>query len=117
MLTTFSSPFTIRRLPPTLRTPDCVWLHDWNFLKFDNTGATDEKGWSYQSLGGTPADTGGAGKAKSKGLLRHRARERVWYRVAGTPVVAQAVQVRPWHDAVVKARWQLTVFVVVAFLE
>lgn len=76
-----------------LRAAGRVWLHDWDFLR-DVTGrSTDATGWSYRSLSDLQADTGSVGTAQDNGLLVHRARGRVWFRVAGTPAVAREVEV------------------------
>lgn len=71
-----------------------VWLHDWNFLRDLDGGSTDAKGWSYHVLADRYADTGVTGKAQVKGLNVHRARGRVWFRVAATPSAALEVEVR-----------------------
>lgn len=69
-----------------------VWLHDWNFLRDLDGGSTDAKGWSYHVLADRYADTGVTGKAQVKGLNVHRARGRVWFRVAATPSAALEVE-------------------------
>ncbi len=51
-------------------------------------------GWSYHESQADYADTGVAGKPKNSGLLVHRSRGRVWFRVAATPEVAKEVEVR-----------------------
>eukprot|EP00903_Cladosiphon_okamuranus_P005750 g5704.t2 len=76
--------------PP--RSPDLVWLADWGFLRDVSGGTTDAEGWSYHSSQGEYADTGISGKSKNSGLLVHRCRGRVWFRVAATPQVAEEVE-------------------------
>lgn len=51
-------------------------------------------GWSYHSSQAGYADTGIAGAPKKGGLLAHRSRGRVWFRVAASPEVAKEVEVR-----------------------
>lgn len=55
-------------------------------------------GWSYHSSQADYADTGIAGTPKNKGILAHRSRGRVWFRVAATPEVAREVEVKKEHD-------------------
>lgn len=51
-------------------------------------------GWSYHNSQDAYADTGVSGRPKDSGLLVHRCRGRVWFRVAATPQVAKEVEVR-----------------------
>lgn len=71
-----------------------VWVHDWNFFRDLEGGSTDAEGWSYHALVDRYADTGVTGKTRAKGLNVHRARGRVWFRVAATPSAAREVEVR-----------------------
>ena len=71
-----------------------MWLHDWAFLRDLEGGSTDAKGWSYHVLADRYADTGVTGEAQANGLNAHRARGRVWFRVAATPRTALEVEVR-----------------------
>lgn len=71
-----------------------VWLHDWEFIKDAEGRSTDTRGWGYHGLNDRDADTGRTSTPQDGGLLIHRARGRVWFRVAGTPAVAQELEVK-----------------------
>lgn len=71
-----------------------MWLHDWDFVLDLEGGTTDAKGWSYHVMADRYADTGVTGKAKVSGIAGHRARGRVWFRVAATPSIAREMEVR-----------------------
>lgn len=72
-----------------------MWLHDWEFIKDVEGGSTDAQGWAYHvlSMVDQDADTGRTSTPQDDGLLVHRARGRVWFRVAGTRNVAQQIEV------------------------
>lgn len=83
----------LHEAPPSESTC-CILILEVHFCYCTAVRVFFWSGWSYYGSQSRYADTGMAGRPKDEGLLVHRSRGRVWFRVAATPGVAKAVEVR-----------------------